>query len=90
MEKDHPSSAICDSLKMTLYMATCYPKLIPKEHKLVINKLLRDNHRINYFSLSFPERPSAAAGLVNMVQSLLDDPDISDRYRKALEFKLDV
>lgn len=47
---------------------------------------------MNYFSLSFAEfgGASVAAGLAAAIDKLLQDPNISDRYRKALEFKLGV
>ena len=79
---------IPDSLKMTFYMASRYPDLIPSEHEAQIRQLLIDLHALNYFSLSFPGRAHIAQGFADAVSRRLEDPDISDRYRKALEFKL--
>lgn len=47
---------------------------------------------MNYFSLSYANFGGArvAAGLAAAVENLLQDPNISDRYRKALEFKRGV
>ena len=81
---------ITDSLEMTLYMASRYPYLIPSQYEKEIQQSLTDLHALNYFSLSFPGRPQAAQGLVKAVQERLDDPHISDQYRKALEFKMAV
>ena len=47
-------------------------------------------HKINYFSLSFAGRAHVAKGAEGAIQKRLANPDISDRYRKALEFKLTV
>ncbi|KAJ9618017.1 hypothetical protein H2204_013247 [Knufia peltigerae] len=78
---------ITDSLEMTLYMASRYPSLIPSQYKEEIENFLTDLHALNYFSLSFPGRPQIAQKLVEAVQRRLDDPSISDRHRKAMEFK---
>jgi hypothetical protein len=79
-----------DSLKQTYFLAERYPSLIPAAHDAQIRQLLRDLHALNYFSLSFPGRPHIAKGFEAAVLRRLEDPDISERYRKALEFKLNV
>lgn len=79
---------IVDSLVITHWLAQRYPDLIPAEHEAEVHQLLTDLHALNYFSLSFPERPQIARQFEANVQRRLDDPTISDRYRKALEFKL--
>lgn len=84
------ATPIADSMKMTIYMATLYPDLIPHERQEEIKALLTELHALNYFSLSFPGRPQMAEFLVGTVQKRLDNPGLSDRYRKALEFKLGV
>jgi hypothetical protein len=79
---------IPDSLEMTFYMASRYPDLIPRAHEVQIRQLLIDLHALNYFSLSFPGRPAVAQGFKDAVLRRLAGPDVSDRYRKALEYKL--
>jgi hypothetical protein len=66
--------------------------LIPESHKEEITALLKELHELNYFSLSFAEfgGPRVAAGLAAAVERFLQDPNISDRYRSALEFKREV
>ncbi|KAI1614873.1 hypothetical protein EDD37DRAFT_404837 [Exophiala viscosa] len=86
-ELDRP---IADSVEMTLWLAARYPQLIPAVHEGEIRQYLKDLHALNYFSLSFPGRPEVAQGFEDGVNRRLDDPNISDRYRKALEFKLAV
>ena len=81
---------IPDSLKMTFYMASRYPDLIPSAHEAQIRQLLLDLHALNYFSLSFPGREHVAQGFREAILRRLAKPDISDRYRKALEYKLTV
>ncbi|KEF62036.1 uncharacterized protein A1O9_00008 [Exophiala aquamarina CBS 119918] len=81
---------ITDSLKITNWLATKYPDLMPTEHEAEIRQKLNDLHALNYFSLSFPGRPQIAQQLEANVQRRLQDSSISDRYRKALEFKLGV
>lgn len=79
-----------DSLVITNWLAEKYPDLIPNEHEAQIRQFLIDLHALNYFSLSFPGRPQIAQQFEANVQRRLDDSSISDRYRKALEFKLGV
>ncbi|KIV90010.1 hypothetical protein PV10_07360 [Exophiala mesophila] len=81
---------IVDSLVITNWLAEKYPDLIPKEHEAEIQQFLIDLHALNYFSLSFPGRPQVAQQFEANVQRRLDDSNISDRYRKALEFKMGV
>ncbi|KAK5033476.1 hypothetical protein LTS07_003780 [Exophiala sideris] len=81
---------IADSLEITYWLAEKYPQLIPAEHKDEIRQYLKDLHALNYFSLSFPGRAEVAQGFENGVNRRLADPNISDQYRKALEFKLSV
>lgn len=63
---------------------------MPAEHEEEIRQYLKDLHALNYFSLSFPGRAHVAQGFEDAVNRRLADPDISNRYRKALEFKLTV
>ena len=81
---------IADSLKITYFLASRFPKLIPSEKEEEIRQYLADLHALNYFSLSFPGRPEVAQGFETTIKRLLADQAISDRYRKALEFKLSV
>ncbi|KAK5200287.1 hypothetical protein LTR92_000830 [Exophiala xenobiotica] len=54
------------------------------------NELLKAVHALNYFALSFPDRPQVATSFVKNIQDWLARDDISDEYRKALEYKLSV
>ena len=61
---------------------------MPATVEAEVHRYLTALHKINYFSLSFPGRPHVAKSFEDAIQKRLADPDISDRYRKALEFKL--
>ena len=63
----------------------CPPKIADK-----IVELLAKLHMINYFSLTYTNRPQRSVDMLNGVEALLADPNISDRYRRALEFKREV
>ncbi|KAJ5157225.1 uncharacterized protein N7482_008325 [Penicillium canariense] len=87
---DRKGNPVPDSLEITHYIANVYPNVIPKSHRDEITALLKELHGLNFFSLSFTGRTGVAAGLAATVEKLLEDPTISGRYRKALEFKREV
>ena len=76
-----------DSLNITFFMASIYPSLLPTAHDGQIKYWLKELHTLNFFSLSFAAMPKVAEGILNAVDARLADSNISDRYRKALEFK---
>ncbi|KAG4442870.1 hypothetical protein IFR05_001666 [Cadophora sp. M221] len=89
----HPSKLpkpIPDSLDITHYIASNYPSLLPEEFKDRIVELLKELHDINYFSLSFGNKPTAAKAQEALVEKKLAQTDMSEVYRKALEYKLIV
>ncbi|KAK4945197.1 hypothetical protein LTR10_015623 [Elasticomyces elasticus] len=75
---------ITDSLDMTLFLAERHPDLLPTDHREQSQSLLRDLHAINYFSLTFGDRPEMAAGNMRAIDQLLGHSDLSGRYREAL------
>ncbi|KAK5456243.1 hypothetical protein LTS15_005562 [Exophiala xenobiotica] len=81
---------IADSLDITWYLLDRYPDLLPQEHEGNIRDLLKAVHALNYFALSFHDRPKVTASFVKNIQDRLARDDISDEYRKALEYKLSV
>jgi hypothetical protein len=76
-----------DSLEITKYMGGFYPSLFPDSHAEKIVDLLRELHGINFFSLTFTGSPEAVEGHKAALQKQLED-DISERYRKAIEYKI--
>lgn len=83
-------SPICDSLEITHVIANYSKSLIPENYKAQITDLLAELHDLNYFSLSFPGRQQMAVTLSAPIEKRLQDPNITEDYRKALEFKLGV
>ena len=63
---------------------------MPSTVESEVRRYLIALHEINYFSLSFFGRPQVANGFEDAIQKRLASSDISERYRKALEFKLTV
>jgi glutathione S-transferase len=80
---------IADSLDITHYLSNFYPSLIPTSQKEQITKGLQDLHALNYFSLSFPGRDHVAQGFKTAVFKRLSG-EISERYREALKYKLEM
>jgi glutathione S-transferase len=78
---------ITDSLDITYFLCDLYPTLAPKEHREAIYRLLKENHRIQYLSLSFTPAENRAGFISTAIENLLAHTDISEEYRKALEFK---
>jgi glutathione S-transferase len=79
---------IADSLDITYYITTQYPNLLPENHKDQIIELLKQLHNINYFSLSFGSKPAAANAQKLAVEEKLAQSAISEKYRRALEYKM--
>jgi hypothetical protein len=67
-----------------------WPSLGPSEHAATIKNLLEEIHSLNYFALSFPDRPQIADKLVSTVEERLARSDLSPKYREALAYKLSV
>ncbi|TEY74219.1 hypothetical protein BOTCAL_0075g00210 [Botryotinia calthae] len=83
------SKPIADSLEITYWLAKLYPSLIPESYSAQISSFLERLHALNFFSLSFPGRPQVANGFKAAAEKRLAG-DISERYRKALLYKIEV
>ena len=81
---------LSESLDIAYFLAEHCPTLRPPHLTEQIEKLLTELHDINYFSLTYTHKPQRAADMENSVHKVLAGSDISERYRKALEFKLEV
>jgi glutathione S-transferase len=81
---------ISESVDITYFLAERVPALCPPHLSRQIRYLLAELHDINYFSLTYTHKPQRASDMENSVLTLLSDPAISDRWREALKFKLDV
>jgi hypothetical protein len=45
-------------------------------------------HELNFFTLSFKGSPKLASGFADEAKRRLEQQGVSDRYRKALEYKI--
>ncbi|KIX94961.1 uncharacterized protein Z520_09271 [Fonsecaea multimorphosa CBS 102226] len=81
---------ITDSLDITFWLCERHPGLRPPEYAGDINRLLRDLHAINFFSLSMRRNPQRAEMQEAKILAQMNKPDISARHKKALEYKLTV
>ena len=73
-----------------MYLLERYPELAPEGHMGAVRELFHDVHALNYFALSFPDRPQVAAGVIKSIQGRLAGDDRSHNYRQALEYKLSM
>ena len=76
-----------DSLEITKRFAESYPSLMPAQHREKIISLLEELHGINFFSLTFTNKPGPTEERKAWLQKQLES-DISDQYRKAIEGKI--
>ncbi len=82
--------ALTESVDITHLLAKHYPSLSPALLADQIKTLLAELHDINYFSLTYTHKPQRAVDMENSVHKVLDGANVSERYRKALEYKLEV
>lgn len=84
------TSPLTESLDITYFLAEHYPGLCPERHIDQIKSLLAELHDINYFSLTYTHKPQRAADMEGAVIKVLAKSDLSEHYRKALEYKLEM
>lgn len=79
-----------DSLDITRFLGMRYPQLMPSEYREVIESLLEELHQVWYISLSFSAEERRGEGILNMVKDLMAQPTSSEKYKAALQRKLDL
>lgn len=84
---DGGPAPIPDSVDITIFMANSYSSLIPKEHEKEVKRLIYALHDINFFSLTFAGKPEMQQRNVASLEARMKE-DVSERYRKAIEYKL--
>ncbi|RFU23878.1 hypothetical protein B7463_g12457, partial [Scytalidium lignicola] len=87
MTSPHFPRPLTDSYDITKYIGAKCTGLCPPLHQDTILRLLRDLHAIQFLSLSFKPEEERAEGITKAIQDRLAEKDISDEYRKALEWK---
>jgi hypothetical protein len=79
---------ITDSLEITTFLTKKYPGLVPEAYSESILALLTELHEIQPFSLCVSQIYNTPEGVRNVgLDYLLSRSDISDEYRRALQFK---
>jgi hypothetical protein len=81
---------IRDSLDITLWLCDRFPSLKPSEHADDITRLLRELHALNFFTLSMRNTPQVASGLEGAIHEKMSAPDLSEKHKEALKYKLTV
>lgn len=81
---------ITDSLDITFWLCNRYPALRPAQHAAEVTRLLKALHAINFFSLSMRSVPERATIMQGMIKDKMSASGISEKYRKALEYKMEV
>ncbi|OAP54847.1 hypothetical protein AYL99_11295 [Fonsecaea erecta] len=82
------SFPLAQTTAISAYVSERYPALLPKAHAETIEKSLKQMHDLNFFTLSFLKSPKLASGFADVALKRLARNDISEEYRKALEYKL--
>jgi glutathione S-transferase len=79
---------VTDSLEITKFLASRYPRLIPVDLAGIITSMLNQLHQVWFVSLSFTAQEGRGAGLVRMIRDIMAQPSSSESYKAALERKL--
>jgi hypothetical protein len=82
-----PPFNIGDSLEILFWLCDRYPSLSPPEYAADISRLLKNFYKLNFFTLSFGTRQNIMLHTFDGINKLLAKPDLSPRYKKALEYK---
>jgi glutathione S-transferase len=78
-----------DSRNITFKIAQYYPQLMPEEHADTIRRLLAELHAIDFYSLTFTGKYMFPCEIIATLLERRNSPDTSDRYRGALDRKID-
>ena len=78
-----------DSRAITSEIARYYPQLMPEDHVDEIQRLLAKLHEIDFYSLTFTGKYMFPCGTIATLLERRNHADTSDRYRLALDRKID-
>lgn len=90
MTSRHFKMPLTDSYDITEYIGEKCTGLCPPAHKDTILRLLKELHSIQFLALSFKPEERRAEGITKEIQDRLAQKNISEQYRKALEWKADL
>ncbi|KAH8812213.1 hypothetical protein F5884DRAFT_855513 [Xylogone sp. PMI_703] len=83
----HFTNPLTDSYDITEFIGDKCTGLCPPPHRETILRLLKELHAIQFLALSFKPHENRAEGITKEIQARLALKDISEQYRKALEWK---
>jgi glutathione S-transferase len=78
-----------DSRAITFEIARCYPQLMPEDHVDEIHRLLAKLHDIDFYSLTFTGKYMFPCGTIATLLERRNNADTGDKYRQALDRKID-
>ncbi|OHF02068.1 hypothetical protein CORC01_02647 [Colletotrichum orchidophilum] len=82
---------LTSSLGISYWLCRQYPHLLPQEYEAHIASLLSKIHSIQSLSLSVPDKRDRIYGVPNVAaEKLSTASDVTEDYRKALQFKADL
>jgi glutathione S-transferase len=82
-------SILPDSRAITFEIAKYYPQLMPKDLADEIRRLLTKLHEIDFYSLTFTGKYMFPCGTIATLLERRNNANTSDRYRQALDRKID-
>lgn len=82
-------SILPDSRAITFEIAKHYPQLMPKDHTDEIHHLLAKLHEVDFYSLTFTGKYMFPCGTIATLLERRNHAHSSDRYRHALDRKID-
>jgi glutathione S-transferase len=82
-------SILPDSRAITFEIAKHYHQLMPEDHIDEIHRLLAKLHEIDFYSLTFNGKYMFPCGTIATLLERRNHVDTSDRYRRALDRKID-
>jgi glutathione S-transferase len=85
----HDGHILPDSRNITFKIAEYYPQLIPEQHVATIHRLLAELHAIDFYSLTFTGKYMFPCGTIATLLERRNSADTSNRYRVALDRKID-
>jgi glutathione S-transferase len=85
----HDGHILPDSRNITFKIADYYPQLMPEQHVATIHRLLAELHAIDFYSLTFTGKYMFPCGTIATLLERRNSADTSNRYRVALDRKID-
>lgn len=79
-----------ESVDISYYICARYLDLLPAEHADEIKSYVQRLHGISFYALTYETRPQHPEAMRQSLLALMNLPGISERYRTALEKKIEM